>query len=119
MRPPGQEVKATVITRGWKLNPEGGRIVLEKAGLDVASLIGTDDVLVICKRIPPRLLILGQSVPRKQKRRLIKSCRRCCSAPALSLLDRHQSKLPEADYGAEIDHASELIAAVRTILENR
>lgn len=93
--------------------------MLEKAGVSVVSVVQNDDPLPACGDTPPTLLILGHSVPRDHKRRIITSFRRRCAAPVLSLLEQNQKKLPEADYGAEIQHPSELISLVRDILQGR
>lgn len=98
---------------------ETRKLMLEKAGVGVVSVLQTDDPLPACGDTPPQLLILGQSVPRDHKRRIISAFRRQCSAPVLSLLAQNQKKLPEADYGAEIQDPSELIAVVRGILQGR
>lgn len=98
---------------------ETRRLMLEKAGVGVVSVLQNDDPLPACGDTPPTLLILGHSVPRDHKRRIIASFRRVCTSPVLSLLEQNQKKLPEADYGAEILHPSDLIRVVHDILQGR
>ncbi len=91
-------------------------LVLRKAGIDVVSACGREEAEAACQSVAAKLLVLGQSVPRDEKRRFIRMFRQACSAPVLSLLYQHQSKLPEADYGAALEDPAELVTTVREIL---
>ncbi len=91
-------------------------LMLRDAGYDVVSACGRDEAQSACRAAQPALLILGHSVPRDEKRRLIALFRQASSAPVLSLLDQHQTKLPEADFGASIEQPAELVVKVREIL---
>lgn len=92
-------------------------MLLEKADYAVISAMGRREALDACKAPSADLLILGYSVPLDEKRSIIKSFRKACTAPVLSLLNHHQSKLPEADFGVETGRPADLIQAVRSILE--
>ena len=88
--------------------------MLAKAGYDVTSLLGPNN-LNQCA-VPADLLILAHSVPHHEKRRALAIFRNVCSNPVLSLLNPHQQKLPEADFGVEAYTPNEFIAVVQGIL---
>ena len=92
-------------------------MLLKSAGYTVVSAMGRKEALEACRVASADLLILGYSVPREEKRSIIESFRKACNAPVLSLLNHHQSKLPEADFGVEAGSPADLIQAVRSILK--
>ena len=65
------------------------------------------------------LMILGDSVPKDEKRWLIDCFRQNSSAPVLSLLKLNwgEDKLPEATFGVESTSPAEFVRIVRQVLE--
>jgi|GraSoiStandDraft_1057264.scaffolds.fasta_scaffold855406_1 DNA-binding response OmpR family regulator len=90
-------------------------LLLKREGYSVQSAWGAERAVNCCRTSQAGLLVLGHSVPREEKRKLIAIFKAQNKAPVLSLLPLDQMKLPEADYGVSADPAS-LLSAVRAIL---
>jgi DNA-binding response OmpR family regulator len=90
-------------------------LLLKSAGYSVQSAWGPEWAADQCRTSHARLLVLGHSVPRQEKLRLIAIFKAHNPAPVLSLLPRDQTKLPEADFGVPADPDS-LLSAVSAIL---
>ena len=89
-------------------------LLLRRAGFEVFSALRQESY-VACRE-DADLMILGDSVPRKEKMRLIDCFRGHSNAPVLSLLRTGQEKLPEATYGVEATDPNALLRIVRQIL---
>jgi DNA-binding response OmpR family regulator len=90
-------------------------LLLKSAGYSVQSAWGPEWAVDYCRTSQARLLVLGHSVPREEKRKLIEIFKAQNPAPVLSLLPPDQIKLAEADYGVPADPDS-LLSAVGNIL---
>ena len=88
--------------------------MLARVGYDVMSVLGPTN-LQDCAQ-DADLLILAHSVPRQEKLRALQIFRQVSSNPVLSLLDHHQQKLPEANFGVEASAPDDFIAVVQQIL---
>lgn len=91
-------------------------MLLSSAGYAVISVLGRADAMARC-RIKADLLVLGHSVPRSEKRRVIACYRQYSSGPVLSLLRANQTKLPEADFGVEVTDPGAVVKVVHKILQ--
>ena len=58
-----------------------------------------NEALAQCDRSSAHLLLLGQSVPREEKRKIVQTFRRYSNAPIISLLNVNQDKLPKWSMG--------------------
>src|SRR5215467_8827276 len=91
------------------------KMLLSSAGYAVISALGRTDAMARC-RIKFDLLVLGHSVPRSEKRRVIACYREYSTGPVLSLLRANQMKLPEADFGVEVTDPGAVVRVIRNIL---
>jgi hypothetical protein len=109
-----QQSRKHVICVSWVPSLAATRnIMLTKAGYEVTNLLGRSELRKISQ--PADLLILAHSVPPEEKQRAIGLFHQVCHNPVLSLLDHHQRKLPEADFGIEASSPEDFIAAVESI----
>lgn len=89
-------------------------MLLTQAGYRVISALGKEEAASRCQTNAD-LLVLGHSVPRDEKQKVIKCFREHSKAPILSLLRPSQGKLTEADFAVEANPA-DFIQAVQKIL---
>jgi ribosomal protein L30E len=82
----------------------------------VESALGTAEALERCRNSKADMLLLGQSVPREEKRTIVEVFRRYSDAPILSLLNANQEKLAEVDYGIDSLSPEDLVRTVHSIL---
>lgn len=88
--------------------------ILERAGYEVSSALGFDDALEVCKtRHDFDLVLMGHSMPQKDKKALFEALRPNCKAPLLSILRHGDSPIPEAEYAVEANDGPE--ALVETV----
>jgi DNA-binding response OmpR family regulator len=90
--------------------------MLEMAGYEVVSAEGFADAI---ERCPAEfdLIILGHSIPQKDKRAIVAALHEHgCDAPLLSLLRQGENKIPEADHAVDPHHPHDLLDAVQWIL---
>src|SRR5215469_3450552 len=93
-------------------------LMLTEAGYEVISLCGKTDLERLGEYVNCLdLLILAHSVPVAEKRRALVLFKQGNRTPVLSLLNFHQTKLPEADFGVEAFSPSEFVRVVKEILE--
>lgn len=85
----------------------------------VDSVIGTSEALSYCSNSTADLLVMGQSVPRDEKRKIVEAFRRYSHAPIVSLLNANQEKLPGVEYGVDSFSPKLLLATVRSIFSER
>ena len=91
--------------------------LLTSRGYTVESAVGMNEALAQCGRSSAHLLLLGQSVPREEKRKIVQTFRRYSNAPIISLLNVNQDKLPEVEYGIEALDPELLVRTVHSILK--
>jgi CheY-like chemotaxis protein len=96
------------------------QMILEQAGFDVFSAFGFAEALEICKtRHDFDLILMGHSMPQKDKIALLKELRPRCQAPLLSILRHGDAPIQQAEYSVDSnDGPVALLAAVNTALKN-
>lgn len=94
-------------------------MLLEGAGYDVTSAFGFAEALEICKsRHDFNLILMGHSIPRKDKTALLNALRRKCAAPLLSIRRHGDDPLPGAKASVDsLDGPVVLLNAVADILK--
>ena len=97
---------------------ESRQLLLSEFGYNVTSVLGHDQSIERCST-KADLLLLGHSVPRNEKQRILDCFRRFNSAPALSLLAPGQDKLPDVEYAAEIFDPQQLMITIQEIIPHR
>ena len=90
------------------------RMLLELAGYTVTSALGFTEALEQCNASGFDLFVLGHSIPTKDKRELIRTFRKSCPAPILSLERVGESRV-ESDFHASPDDPEELLKSVGRI----
>jgi DNA-binding NtrC family response regulator len=95
--------------------------ILEQAGYEVSSALGFAEALEACKaRHDFVLVLMGHSMPQKDKMALFEALRLNCKAPLLSILRHGDSPIPQAEYAVEAnDGPDALVEAVNNALANR
>ena len=92
------------------------RALLEQQGYSVTAARGFSEGSSVCADEGFDLLILGYSIPRRQKEQLLAIFRSHCAAPVLSLW-RHREPLVETvNYVVFSDDPEQLLKSVATIL---
>lgn len=94
------------------------QLILERAGFEVSSALGFAEALERCDSGQEfDLVLLGHSMPRKDKTALIGALRPTCNAPVLSIRRHGEEPLPEANYSIDsYDGPAALIKAVKSAL---
>ena len=94
-------------------------LILEQAGYDVSSAFGFAEALEICKTGHDfDLILMGHSMPQKDKTALLAALRPKCQAPLLSILRHGDSPIPQADYSVDSDDGpAVLLEAVKAALK--
>jgi len=95
------------------------QMILEQAGFNVSSAFGFAEALEICKtRHDFDLILMGHSMPQKDKMALLTALRPKCSAPLLPILRHGDSPTPQADYSVDsADGPVVLLEAVKAALK--
>jgi len=73
-------------------------LLLSHAGFQVTSALVTADAIQHCKSGKFNLVLIGHSIPFKEKKSLLELIRKRCAAPVLALYHRGEGKLEGADY---------------------
>ncbi|HKV94662.1 MAG TPA: response regulator [Candidatus Angelobacter sp.] len=98
-----------LTTRHW---------ILEQAGYEVLSALGFAEALEACQtRHDFDLVLMGHSMPQKDKMALFDALKQNCEAPLLSILRHGDSPIPHATYAVEANDGPEaLLEAVKKVL---
>ena len=83
--------------------------ILEEAGMDVVSALGFSEALQLCAASRFDLVVIGPSLPEKDKTLLIAAVRDLCSSPILSLRRAGLEPHPDADYSADSNDGPEAL----------
>ncbi len=109
-----------ILCVSWFHNlAETRKLLLTSEGYVVDSVVGTPEALSHCFDSAAELLVMGQSVPCGEKRKIVEAFRRCSQAPDVSLLNANQEKLPEVEYGVDSFSPELLLSTVRSIFSER
>ena len=94
------------------------QMILEQAGFKVTSALGFTEALERCQASAKfDLVLLGHTVPRKDKSALITLLKQRCNTPMLSIRKRGYPPVPEADFSVDSHEGPEaLIEAVKSAL---
>jgi CheY-like chemotaxis protein len=94
------------------------KMILEQAGFDVTIALGFAEALEHCSNDPAfDLIMMGHSMPRKDKTALIATLRPTCKAPVLSVRKHGDPPLPEANASVDShDGPAKLIEAVKSAI---
>ncbi len=92
------------------------RLMLEGVGYQVVSAEGFTEAIEMCDGNFD-LIIIGHSIPQKDKRAIVTECRKSgCTAPVVSLLRFNERPIPEAAFGVDPGDPRELLSAINQIL---
>lgn len=94
-------------------------LMLKREGFDVTSAFGFAAAMEICNtRHDFDLILMGHSMPQKDKMALINALRSQCTAPLLSILKHGDSPIPQASYSVDShDGPAALVDAVKSALK--
>ena len=92
------------------------RALLEQQGYSVTSAHGFSEGSVACADADFDLLILGYSIPRRQKEQLLVVFRNHCAAPVLALWRHREPIVETVNYVVFSDDPEQLLKSVATIL---
>jgi len=96
------------------------QLLLEQAGYKVTSAFGLPEALKWYKKRKFDLIVMGHTIPRKEKRALIGEARKSSDAPVLSIRTHGEPRLVEADYSVDsLEGDSALLTAVDHVLAAR
>jgi len=90
-------------------------LLLRGYGYRVTSARGEDEALEKCCG-KADLLLLGHSVPRTEKQKILDCFRKSNSSPALSLLTPGQNPLPDVEYAVEYLDPAQLMETIGRII---
>jgi CheY-like chemotaxis protein len=95
-------------------------MLLEREGYDVTSALGFVAAMEVCIRCDKfDLILMGHSIPQKDKIALFESLRSRCAAPLLSIARSDDPPLPQAAHSIKpTEHPEALLVAVKLTLEN-
>jgi CheY-like chemotaxis protein len=95
------------------------QMLLEQAGYDVTSALGYAEALEICSaRHDFDLILMGHSMPQKDKAALLIALRPKCLAPLLSIRRHGDAPLPGSNYSVDShDGPIVLLDAVKEALK--
>jgi CheY-like chemotaxis protein len=95
------------------------QMLLEQAGYLVSSAFGFAEALEICNTQHDfDLILMGHSMPQKDKMALIAALRPKCKAPLLSIKRHGESPIPQAEYSVDSnDGPVVLLAALKEALK--
>ena len=95
------------------------QLILEQAGYDVSSAFGFAEAMEVCKtRHDFDLILMGHSMPQKDKTALLAALRPECQAPLLSILRHGDAPISQASYSVDSsDGPDALLAAVKDALK--
>jgi CheY-like chemotaxis protein len=78
------------------------QMLMERKGLEVHPALGFAEALEICQvSCACDLVVMGHSMPPKDKTALLAALRQKCKAPLLSIRKHDEPTLPEADYSVD------------------
>ena len=89
--------------------------LLESQGYSVRSAEGFTDALKYCNAGDYDLVVMGHSIPHRDKQALFDAIRRSCDAPVLALLRVNEPSLPGAAASIDPMEIKTFLETVRTL----
>jgi DNA-binding NtrC family response regulator len=77
------------------------QMMLEQAGYRVTSALGFSEGIEQCRACGYELVIIGHSIPRKDKSELIREAKKQCGCPVLSIRRHGDLPHPDADFSVD------------------
>jgi len=94
--------------------------LLSHAGYKVTAALGLSSAREWCKKGRFDLIVMGHTIPPKDKRALIEEARRFSDVPVLSIRRHGDARLAEADYSIDsLEGSAALVSAVHAVLAAR
>ena len=90
-------------------------LMLSRAGFEVESAVGFITAIEACKERTFDLVILGHSIPTKDKSAIIRQLKEVCATPILALQRSHEPRVAAADYNLDSGNPDRFLAYVRKI----
>ena len=91
--------------------------IFEQAGFEVVSALGFSEAIAHCAEGKFDVVVLGHTLPPKDKTALVSALRDRCHCPVLSIRKPGQGKDPDADYSVDAGEGPEaMLAALREAL---
>lgn len=98
---------------------ETRKLLLISEGYSVESVIGAAEALAHSRNSRADMLVLGQSVPREEKLKIVEVFRHYSDAPILSLINPSQRKLDQVQYGVDSLSPEEFLRTVNSVLSEK
>src|SRR5258708_7154526 len=94
------------------------KMIFEQAGYEVTAALGFAEAMEHCINRPAfDLIVMGHSIPRKDKTALIVALRPTCKSPILSVRRHGDPPLPEANASVDsFDGPAKLIEAAKAAI---
>lgn len=92
------------------------KMILEREGYIVRAALGLEEATRACAESEKKfdLILLGHTIPRAEKRKILPELKKHCPAPVLSIRAHGDLPIPGADYSVDSHDGPEaLISAVR------
>lgn len=91
--------------------------IFEKAGFEIVSALGYTEATSLYASEKFDVVVLGHTLPAKDKAALVSVLREACKCPVVSILRTGIPKDPDADYSVSADDGPEaIVATVRQAL---
>lgn len=98
---------------------ETRRLLLETQGYEVTSAVGFAEAIEVCDTHFD-LVIMGHSIPQKDKRAIVAELRKHgCASPVLSLLRFGEQPIPEAAHTADPANPQGMLDTVKWMLTEK
>lgn len=95
------------------------KMILEQAGFDVVAAHGFTEATTICRLDRTfDVIVMGHSMPRKDKTALLENLRPNCKAPLVTVRRHNEPPLTEADFSVDsLGSPQDLVRAVQSALD--
>lgn len=92
-------------------------MILSAAGFQVATYTDGEQAVQACRRHSFDLIVIGHSIPLKERREMLTRVRALCQTPVLALLRHGEAPLTGADYVFDASQSPvQLLETVKNIL---
>src|SRR3954468_8345633 len=94
-------------------------LMLRRHHHEVASALGFASAIELCGRQEFDLVIMGHTIPAKDKQQILVQLRAVCSTPVLALLRANEAHLDSAEYNVESGQPDDFIDLVDKIVNKK